>query len=77
MSEQALTEPETELTPKQAEAAELKSLKDKANLIGLRFHPKIGLKKLREKVNNQLNKSADELAADAKNEGDTIPLPLR
>jgi hypothetical protein len=58
------------------EADELKSLKQRADVIGLKFHPNIGLNKLRERVNAQLNKDADQLTADkklAEKEQDTLP----
>ena len=44
---------------------ELKSLKARANTIGLKFHPNIGLDKLRDKVNAQLNKDSTQLKKEA------------
>ena len=36
------------------EQAEMKALKDRATLVGIKFHPNIGLDKLRDKVNTTL-----------------------
>lgn len=38
--------------------SELDTLKQRADLMGINYHPSIGLEKLKEKVNGQLNKDA-------------------
>ena len=45
---------------------ELTALKNRADMIGLSYHPKIGLEKLRAKVNGQLAKNEAELREDIK-----------
>ena len=47
-------------------ADELDALKKRADIIGLKYHPKIGLSKLKERVNAQLSKDAAQLAKDKK-----------
>jgi len=56
---------------------ELKSLKAKAEMIGLKFHPNIGLEKLKKKVNEQLSKDKATLAKEAKERAvDDVPEPI-
>jgi len=45
---------------------ELNSLKARAKTIGLKFHPAIGLAKLKEKVNDHLSKPAEQVIAEKK-----------
>jgi len=56
---------------------ELKSLKAKAEMIGLKFHPNIGLEKLKKKVNEQLSKDKATLVKEAKERAvDDVPEPI-
>ena len=56
---------------------ELKSLKAKAEMIGLKFHPNIGLEKLKKKVNEQLSKDKATLVKEAKERAvDNVPEPI-
>jgi len=47
--------------------AELESLKSRATTIGIKFHPSIGLDKLRAKVNAQLSKDAETVQREKQN----------
>jgi len=47
-------------------AQELTSLKAKADMIGMKYHPNIGLDKLKKRVNEQLTKDKAQLAKEAK-----------
>ena len=70
MEENEQGEDISEMSPEQQDKLEMQSLKDRANLIGLRFHPKIGLKNLRIKVEEHLNKTPEQLASTSV---DTLP----
>ena len=48
-------------SPAELEKQELISLKKTADTMKLKYHPNIGLDKLRERVNEQLNKPAEEV----------------
>ena len=63
---EAIVEEDTGPTKAELEAQELTSLKARADSIGLKFHPSIGLKKLKDKVNDQLKKDKSQLAKEAK-----------
>jgi len=49
-----------EMSAKELQAAELKSLKAKADLMGLTYHPSIGLGKLKKKVTDKLEGNVPE-----------------
>lgn len=52
--------------------SELDSLKERADQLGITYHPSIGVDKLREKVNASLNpKTPEESPEPTKDEGDT------
>jgi len=55
--------------PKLTEQDELKALKARADLMKISYHPNIGVDKLRAKLQEQLDKSPEQLAL----EKDTIP----
>lgn len=55
----------SEQIQKPTESSELETLKQRANLMGITYHPNIGLEKLKEKVNNAL--SGGQEAKDIKN----------
>jgi len=61
LNEETTTTESTEPTQVDKDKAELIALKARADTIGLKYHPKIGLIKLKERVNEQLNKPAEEV----------------
>ena len=54
--------------PETLQEDELTALKNRADMIGLSYHPKIGLEKLKAKVNAQLAKTAKQVQEEKKAE---------